>query len=160
MALHAFLKLKGQKQGDIKGGVTQKGREGRILVIAAEHEVASPRDVATGHATGRRVHSPFVITKELDRASPLLYNALITNETITEWELQFFAVAANAAEVPRYTVKLANANIADIKFHQPNTQHQDLAKYSEYEEVSFTYQKITWTWNDGGITAQDDLTFV
>ena len=58
----------------------------------------------------------------------------------------------------RYTVKLANANIADIKFHQPNTQRPDLAKYSEYEEVAFTYQKITWTWTDGGITAQDDMT--
>jgi type VI secretion system secreted protein Hcp len=24
------------------------------------------------------------------------------------------------------------------------------------ETWSFTYQKITWTWLDGGITAQDD----
>jgi type VI secretion system secreted protein Hcp len=31
-----------------------------------------------------------------------------------------------------------------------------LAKYAEYEEVSFTYQKIQWIWTEGGITAQDD----
>ncbi len=29
-------------------------------------------------------------------------------------------------------------------------------KYAEYEEVAFTYQKIEWTWMDGGITAMDD----
>ena len=33
-ALNAYLKLKGQKQGEIKGSVTQKGREGAIAVIA------------------------------------------------------------------------------------------------------------------------------
>jgi type VI secretion system secreted protein Hcp len=158
MALNAYLRLKGQKQGEIKGGVTQKGREGAILVIAADHEVATPRDAATGRAAGRRVHSPFVINKTLDRSSPLLYNALVTNEIISEWELQFFAPAATGAEVQRYTVKLTNAIVTDIKFHLPNTQDPDLAKYSEYEEVAFTYQRIMWTWIDGGITAQDDVT--
>jgi type VI secretion system secreted protein Hcp len=24
------------------------------------------------------------------------------------------------------------------------------------EDIQFTYQKIEWTWNDGGITAGDD----
>jgi hypothetical protein len=33
MALNAYLILKGQKQGEIKGSVTQKGREGTILVF-------------------------------------------------------------------------------------------------------------------------------
>lgn len=31
MALNAYLKLKGQKQGDVKGSVTQKGRENKIM---------------------------------------------------------------------------------------------------------------------------------
>lgn len=48
MALNAYLKLKGQKQGDIKGSVTQKGRENKIMVIAVSHEVVSPRDMASG----------------------------------------------------------------------------------------------------------------
>ena len=63
MALNAYLKLKGQKQGDIKGSVTQKGREGKIMVIAASHDVLSPRDAASGLPTGKRMHKPFVITK-------------------------------------------------------------------------------------------------
>jgi hypothetical protein len=29
MALNAYLKLTGQKQGDVKGSVTQTGREGK-----------------------------------------------------------------------------------------------------------------------------------
>lgn len=29
-------------------------------------------------------------------------------------------------------------------------------KHREREHVSFVYQKITWTWEDGGITSEDD----
>src|SRR5271167_2435873 len=77
MALNAYLKLNGSKQGEIKGSVTQKGREGKIMVIAANHEVVSPTDSITGLPTGKRQHKPFRITKDVDRSSPLLYKAML-----------------------------------------------------------------------------------
>ncbi|WP_044238634.1 type VI secretion system tube protein TssD, partial [Chondromyces apiculatus] len=84
MALAAYLRLKGQTQGDIKGSVIQKGREDSIMVIAVSHEIISPRDAASGLPTGKRMHKPFVITKELDKSSPLLYNVLTNNENIVD----------------------------------------------------------------------------
>ena len=156
MALNAYLKLKGNKQGEIKGSITQKGRENKIAVIAVTHDIISPRDAASGLPTGKRMHKPFVITKELDKSSPLLYNILVHNENITEWELQFWQPSATGAEKQHYSIKLLNANIASIDFRMANNKHPDLMKFSEYEEVAFTYQKITWTWVDGGITAEDD----
>jgi len=161
MALNAYLKLKGQKTGAIKGSVTQKGREGLIMVIAAAHEIVSPRDSASGLPTGKRMHKPIVITKELDKASPLLWNVLVTNENISEWEIQFWtpqikAATGTGAEFQHYRIQLVNANIASIAFRMPNNKHPDLMKFAEYEEIAFTYQKIIWTWNDGGITAEDD----
>ncbi|EYF03452.1 hcp protein [Chondromyces apiculatus DSM 436] len=54
-----------------------------------------------------------------------------------------------------YTVRLTNANIASINFRMPNNKHPDLMKFAEYEEVAFTYEKIEWTWTDGGIMAAD-----
>src|SRR5438093_8359888 len=74
-AINGYLSLTGQKQKEIKGGVTQKGREGKIAVIAVSHEIVSPRDPQSGLPTGQRVHKPLVITKELDKSSTLLYNA-------------------------------------------------------------------------------------
>jgi hypothetical protein len=38
--------------------------------ISFEQEIVSPRDAASGLPTGKRMHKPFVITKELDRSSP------------------------------------------------------------------------------------------
>lgn len=161
MGLMAYMSLKGQKQGDIKGSITQKGREGKIGVIAMSHEIVSPRDAATGLPTGKRQHKPFVITKELDKSSPLLYNALVNNENISEWELQFWTPQLSAAtgvgaEKQHYTIKLINANIASIDFRMLNNKNPELMRYAEYEEVAFTYQKIEWTWVDGGIMAMDD----
>ena len=163
MALNAYLSLRGEKQGEIKGSVTQKGREGKIMVIAAEHGVASPRDPASGLATGRRVHKPFMITKELDMSSPLLYAGLAANEIFPTWELQFWAPAVNTAvgggtgaEVMRYTVRLTNASISDIRFCMLNTKDPELMRYAEFEEVSFVYQRIDWTWMVGGKTSGDD----
>lgn len=156
MALNAYLRIKGQKSGEIKGSSTQKGREGRIIVFAASHEVLSPRDPASGQATGKRQHKPFVITKEIDASSPRLYQLLVTNEIITEWELQFWAPGASGAEVQRYTVALKNASITDIHFTMANNRDPSLARLPEQEEVWFTYQKISWTWTQGSIAAEDD----
>jgi type VI secretion system secreted protein Hcp len=161
MALNAYLKLKGQKQGLVKGSVTQKGREGKIMVMSSHHEVVSPTDQASGLPTGKHIHKPFVIAKEVDKSSPVLYSMLASNENITEWELQCWRPSLKGgtgagSETQYYTVKLTNARIIDIGFRMLNTRNPDLQKYAEYEEVAFTYEKIEWIWTDGGITAQDD----
>ncbi|GGI27625.1 type VI secretion system tube protein TssD [Pedobacter mendelii] len=162
MALNAYLTLKGKRNGEIKGSVVQKGREGKILVIAASHQLSTPSNPSTAMAVGRKIHSPFIITKELDKSSPLLYNILASNDSITEWKLEFWGTQiktaiGSGAETQKYTVKLTNARIINIKFVMPNVKDPDLAKYVEYEEVSFAYETIEWTWVDGGITATDNI---
>jgi type VI secretion system secreted protein Hcp len=158
MALNAYLKLTGQKQGEIIGSVTQKGREGQIMVRAANHEVVSPRDPHSGLPIGKRQHKPFTITKDVDRSSPRLYQALTTNETITKWQLQFWTPGRGQSgqEQQYYTVELTNATISDIVFHMLDNRNPDLSKYPEYEEISFTYQKIVWVWTAEGLPVGDD----
>lgn len=156
MAHQAYLRLTGKNQGEIKGSITQKGREDSIGVIAVKHEVTSPRDAATGLSTGKRMHKPYVITKELDKSSPLLYNAMINNELISEFSVQHWTSSPTGAEVQHYTVELNDATISNISSVMLNTRVPELQNRKEYEEVSFTYRKIIWTWVDGGITAEDD----
>jgi type VI secretion system secreted protein Hcp len=156
MALNAYLKIKGEKQGEIKGSVTQQDHEGWIMVIAASHSLESPRDASSGLPTGTRVHEPFVITKELDQSTPLLYNMLVNGENIVEWDLQFWQPSSTGEEVNHYTVRLTNASIANIDFKMPDNKDPNLLQRAEYEEIAFTYQKIQWIWNNGGISSSDD----
>src|SRR5690606_27742339 len=153
---NAYLTLKGQTQGDIKGSVTQAGREDSIMVIGFNHEVVSPRDAASGLPTGKRQHKPLTITKELDKSTPLLMNVLVNNENVTDWALKFWQPSATGQEVQYYTIELRNANIAGIRAEMLNNKYPENMQHKEREHVSFTYQKIIWTWVDGGITAEDD----
>jgi type VI secretion system secreted protein Hcp len=156
MALAAYLSIVAERQGPICGSVTQKGREGKMLVIAAQHEIVCPRDPQSGIPTGKRMHKPFMLTKELDRASPLLFAVLCTNENIREATIEFWRASPTGQEKQHYTVRLTNANIASITFKKPNLRSPKLAHRVEYEEIALTYQKIEWIWSDGGISAADD----
>ncbi len=162
MAMMAYADIVGQKSGHIDGSITQKGREKKIGIIACSHSIESPRDLQSGLPTGQRMHKPFVIRKELDMASPLLYNVICTNENLSKVTIYFWspqkstASGGTGSEYQHFTIELTNANIASITFTMENIRDPDLVKFAEYEEISFTYQKITWTWNDGGKTAQDD----
>ncbi len=44
---------------------------------ALSHSVKSPRDAASGLATGKRMHKPMTITKQLDKSSPKLFTLVI-----------------------------------------------------------------------------------
>jgi len=157
MAETFYVTIKGQKQGAIKGDVTQKGREGTIPGLALSHDVVSPRDAASGLPTGKRMHKPLTITTPWGSATPKLFTALFTNENLTSVNMRFWRPAATGGtEIQFMTIDLTNASISDIQSQVPDVRDPALAKYEEYHEISFTYQKIQITYTDGAITATDD----
>lgn len=44
---------------------------------ALSHSIKSPRDAASGLATGKRQHKPMTITKQLDKSSPQLFTLMV-----------------------------------------------------------------------------------
>lgn len=127
----ATIMATGQKQGAFS--------QAPIAVTAISHEIVSPRDPASGLPTGKRMHKPYTVTMQWDAATPLFLNALTTNENLTS---VLIGLLRNGNQVA--TIKLTNASVAQFDQHGENVT------------VAFTYQKITWTWIDGGITAEDD----
>jgi type VI secretion system secreted protein Hcp len=157
--LYTYLTLKGQKQGSIKGSVIQKGREGTIQVSYLQQKRVSPRDPASGMATGKIQHEPLVFRKTVDKSSPLLQSAMSSNENLTSAIFKFYqASTSTGAEANHFNIELTNASIASIDLYHPDTLDSGAgtAGVVEQEEISLTYERITWTWLDGGITAQDD----
>ena len=130
-ATTATVTATGQKQGPFS--------QTPIDVSAVSHEIVSPRDAASGLPTGKRQHKPISITMEWGAATPLFLNALVTNENLTS---VLIGLLRNGQQVA--TIKLTNANVSRYVQHGGGVT------------VEFTYQKITWTWVDGGVTAQDD----
>lgn len=156
MTYNAYLTAVGQKQGAIKGSVTDKGKEDSILVRSFTDQVITPRDAASGLPTGRRQHQPIVIVKEIDKSSPALWNALVNNETLTTWVLRvWLSGAGTAPEKEIYTIALTNASISSISELMADNSIPANSAFPYRQQVSFTYQKIQWTWTDGGLAAID-----
>lgn len=146
--------------GKSSGKITGSGKDGSIEGLAMEHEIVSPRDAASGLPTGRRQHKPLTIVKPIDKATPLLMKLLTNNESATV-TLKFFradssTVGGGGKPEQYYTITLTNAAVSSIRDWKPNTRDVSADRAGDLEEISFTYQKITWTWTDGGITHEDD----
>jgi type VI secretion system secreted protein Hcp len=141
-----FMTVKAAKQGDIKGSATQKGREGAMQCTSFSSEVLVPRDTATGKASGKLQLDPIKCVKRIDRASPQLVNALMTNEALTDVTFSF-SQPGKAGDAVAYTVRLKNATVAGVR------QFLDPAGLAQ-EEISISYQQATLTFVDGGVTAE------
>jgi len=146
MAIYA--KIKGTKQGALTGGVAAAGFTGQIQVNTAEFGVGNQADTSTGMSVGRRIARPLQITKPLDRSSPLLHTACVTNETMT---VDLAYVIEGQGHKPYVTISLTNAIIRDYT-------HEASFDGGGIERLSFTYTKIEFTWVNGGIVSTDDWT--
>ncbi len=151
-----FVSINAQKQGKLKGGSTAKAHPGEIVAYGYSHEINSPRDAASGLATGKRQHKALSITKSVDVSTPQLYQALVTNENLPTVTLIFTRPSSGGTgtEENYFKVTLTNAHISNIKTEFPSVN--GAPSTTPTDTVSFTYQKIQWDYLPGATTASDD----
>jgi type VI secretion system secreted protein Hcp len=146
LAGEILVTAQGMKQGNIVGN----GPGGKILATKFSYEVTSPRDAATGQASGKRQHKPVTITKEWGAASPQLYQALLTNELLSTVVLEFQGTNQKGMTETAHYIRLSNATVTDIKRYTSSTG-------AELEDVSFTFEVIEIQ-DAGGTLVRDDWT--
>jgi type VI secretion system secreted protein Hcp len=139
----------------LPGDGIQKGREGFSDVLAFNHEVVSPRDTASGLATGKRQHMPFRCVIPQGKNAPLLFKALSNNQVIPKVEIQFWRSTPLTTEAIYMKYELENVSISSVRPWMPNTKEAAVANFGSQVEVAFVYQKITWTFINGGVTHTD-----
>jgi type VI secretion system secreted protein Hcp len=154
-SVHLFLKANGK---DVKGESTQQSmsRADSIECVSFNSGVTSHREAASGMATGRRQHEPITIRKRIDKASPLLAKALVSNETI-EGVFKFYRPnpAGDGTTEQFFTVAIKGGRVFEQKLMILNTLSPEEAAEPPLEEVGFVFQTITWTYTNGGIEHED-----
>jgi type VI secretion system secreted protein Hcp len=156
MALTAYAKVTGKSQGEIKGDCPQGGdKKDRILLYSVEHSVEIPTDTHSGLPTGQRIHRPLTMLKHKDQATPKLFKACCTGENCNV-ELDYYRIMETGIEEKYFTVKLEEAIVVTMREFTPTTFLPENKPYYDMEEVSFTYAKITWTYNNGNIEFTDN----
>jgi type VI secretion system secreted protein Hcp len=137
-------------------GMTQGSKS--ITPGNVSYAIQSPRDIATGQASGKRQHEPIKITKEWGAASPQFLNSLANNKVLPKLNLNFLKTDPQGITQPCFTITLTNAALAGygrkpLPHHPP--KHRVLDTY-ELEEIAFSFQKIVITHHSGGKTFTDN----
>ncbi|MFJ2281880.1 Hcp family type VI secretion system effector [Pseudomonas sp. NPDC087803] len=145
----AFMTIHGSRQGLISAGAFteesvgntyQKGREDKIMVQALSHGIFLPK----GQGAGRRMHKPLIITKALDKASPLIEVAMCSGELLSQCRVEFYRTSAQGVQEHFYTIELEGALIVGAEVLMPHCLDSAMSHFTQLEKVHFSYQRIYW----------------
>lgn len=165
MPTPCYVTITGKTQGaitkdaftaDSVGNIYVEGHENEMMVQAIDHVVTVPTDPQSGQPTGQRVHKPLRFTVSLNRAVPLLYNALTAGETLTNVELKWYRPSVQGNLEHFFTTTLTDATIVDIDCQMPHCQDPTQKDFTQLITVSLSYRKINWKHNLGNSEGADD----
>jgi type VI secretion system secreted protein Hcp len=141
--IHIYIKIEGAKQGILKAEPTEKRPVGRGTEWLSLVGVIKTTPAATQN-------TPIVVTREVDAASPKLWQAVTTNEMLPNVTIEFSKTTAGKESVYRI-IKLQQAVIASDK-KTPRKQNDA----HEFEEVLLRFQKIQIEDIAGSTSTTDD----
>jgi type VI secretion system secreted protein Hcp len=152
------VSIEGTKQGRFKSeGKSRDEKRSSIAGVKFLLETVSPRDLATGQASGKRQHKPLQFTKEWGAASPQLYQALVTNEVLKQVVFQFVKTNENGEQIVFHTITLTSASVSNLRSYFDLTDASgDTFDGRALEDVTLVYQKIVIENAEGKTTASDD----
>lgn len=152
------ISVEGTKQGKFKGESSKSKFADRSEITGFIQEVTSPRDAASGMATGKRMYQPVILLKQSGASSPQFFQALTSNEILKKIIIDFYKADATGAEVNYYTVTLENVLLSGYKqFIGPlDNEKFNPADNILYDEIKLTFQKITIEEKTGKTMASDD----
>ncbi len=137
MASDMFLKIAG-----VPGESTDDKHKDEIEILSYSHGVSQQTTAvqsSTGGGTSARCdHDAFTISKEIDKASPVLMQKCCSGEHIDELVVTFNRASGDSeVKLPYLVVKMTNVVIKNVSV---GGGQNDLP----VETVSFDYGKIEW----------------
>lgn len=153
-----YVTIRGVKQGIFKGQTTRAGHQSEIMGFQYVFQLSAAVNASSGQASGKHQYTPITFTKVLDASSPQIIQAATSNEVLSLVEFDFVHAGADGKESIYQTIKLTNATISAVKEYMgfPNAGEQSDPR--QLEDVSFTFQKIEISNNEGKTTVMDDWT--
>lgn len=124
----------------LAGTLTVEGGKEKLEaedVQGVSYGVASPRDAASGQATGRRQHKPFCVSLVPSAGTPFWFSTIATGQTLKTVTVEHGGIR----------FKLTNASVSELTFS--DTADKD------WQRVCFVFQGIEVSHPKSGKTATD-----
>jgi type VI secretion system Hcp family effector len=141
-----YVDIKGQK-AQFPGDAATGPRKNQIVALSLAYETEIPRNPQTGQATGKRMHKPVVFTHDVGPATPYLFEAAATNETLTTVTIEVGKVDANGLMTSSYTLTLTNATVTSLRqFTEENILMEEVALTFQKSEIKVGTKTATDDW--------------
>jgi type VI secretion system secreted protein Hcp len=150
-----YVSVIGSLQGPFKGELQGKGAmDGKFAGVSFDYGAISPRDAATGLASGKRQHKPVRIQKVWGPASVQFYAAMVKNELLTV-TMDFLTPSMTGEMVLDHTVKLTGATLSSF------SSRSELGQYPVppvTDTIELVFQKIELIDHKGKSAVMDSWT--
>ncbi|MDF0733080.1 Hcp family type VI secretion system effector [Pseudomonas entomophila] len=144
MSYHGYISITGARQGLISAGCSTEESMGNrcqsdhldeIMVLAFSHNLSNPGN------TQRITHRPILITKHIDKATPLLAAALNSRELL-KCEINFYRINRTGRHERYFSMRLAGGLIVDQRLEMPHSIYMNGQDAQEY--LAIRYSDIDW----------------
>lgn len=145
MANHGYMTIAGKAQGLISEGCSsqisignkcQAAHVDEIMVLSYSHNMANIGSI------NKTTHNPIIITKNIDKSSPLLAQALSDREEIN-CSISFYRTSSLGRLEKFYTIEITGGIIADLTLDMPHAVLQNDVEPQEH--LAIRYRDISWT---------------
>ncbi|HVI54921.1 MAG TPA: type VI secretion system tube protein Hcp [Luteibacter sp.] len=148
-----YLKLCGP---DLNGESLDKDHGQWIELKSLRHEMHQPTSpvvsTAGGHATQRAEHGDISLFKELDSASPMLYQYLSGGTTFRSAQIDLYRDAGDGKRVKYLEIQLKNVLISQIFLDVGEASLPTEMMSLRYAAIQWRYQKQNIDGGQGGMT--------
>ncbi|MBV6825820.1 Hcp family type VI secretion system effector [Pseudomonas sp. PD9R] len=144
------MTITGKVQGLISAGCStpasignkfQAAHTDEIMLLSYSHNMSNIGNIS------RSTHSPIILTKAVDKSSPLLAQALSNREEI-DCTLRFYRVSSAGQQEKFYSVSISGGVIVDLTLEVPHAVLKNDAEPQEH--LAIRYRDITWTHHAAG----------
>lgn len=148
------MQVEGTKQGIILGrpGAGAGDPTAGVNLISFKMGSAAPLDPAPGAVKGARPKHLIVVTREIDAASPKIYQAFTGNEILKSVVIKLTKKKPDSKPEVTRTVTLTDVIISKVRRDGPDLNPLHL------EELSYSYRLILVQNADGSTSTTDDVT--
>jgi type VI secretion system secreted protein Hcp len=148
-----YMKLTGP---DLKGESADKEHDQWIELSSWRHQMHQPSSpsasTAGGHTAERTEHGDMAVVKELDSASPLLYQALSGGTTFQSAQIDFYRDAGDGKRVKYLEIQLKHVLISQIFSAIDDSALPVETVALKYAAIQWKYQKQNIDGGQGGVT--------
>lgn len=149
----AFIKFDG-----IDAESNVKGHDGEADVLQFDHSVSKEVDpLDCSKVRSDRRHGTASIVKYMDKATPLLHQALCQGKTIDKITIKWFRQPAEGSGEPEhyFTHTFDKCIVTSVRPSMSNAL--DGGRSGHMETIEWGYRQLEWTSETGGTTFADEV---